>query len=149
MTVCNMSIEAGARAGMIAPDQTTFDYLRGRPFAPAGAAWDKAVERWRKLPTDPGAKYDKSLVFDAANIAPQVTWGTNPGQVAAITSKIPKPADYSDPTDQKTTAEGVLQTTLLFVEYENPNALDGDVQPNYCSSEVTVDFRFTGSFDAA
>jgi 3-isopropylmalate/(R)-2-methylmalate dehydratase large subunit len=107
MTICNMSIEAGARAGMIAPDQTTFDYLRGRPFAPTGAAWDKAVEKWRQLPTDPGAKYDKSLVFAAKDIAPQVTWGTNPGQVTAITSKIPRPADYSDPTDQKTTAQSL------------------------------------------
>jgi len=107
MTICNMSIEAGARAGMIAPDQTTFDYLRGRPFAPAGAAWDKAVEKWRKLPTDPGAKYDKSLVFAAKDIAPQVTWGTNPGQVTAITAKVPRPADYSDPTDQKTTAQSL------------------------------------------
>jgi 3-isopropylmalate/(R)-2-methylmalate dehydratase large subunit len=107
MTVCNMSIEAGARAGMIAPDQTTFDYLRGRPFVPAGESWDKAVERWRTLPTDPGAKYDKSLVFDSKNIAPQVTWGTNPGQVAAIDAKIPKPADFTDPTDQKTTAQSL------------------------------------------
>jgi 3-isopropylmalate/(R)-2-methylmalate dehydratase large subunit len=107
MTICNMSIEAGARAGMIAPDQTTFDYLRGRPFAPAGAAWDKAVEKWRKLPTDPGAKYDKSLVFAAKDIAPQVTWGTNPGQVTAITAKVPRPADYADPTDQKTTAQSL------------------------------------------
>jgi 3-isopropylmalate/(R)-2-methylmalate dehydratase large subunit len=107
MTICNMSIEAGARAGMIAPDQTTFDYLKGRPFAPAGAAWDKAVAYWKTLPTDPGAKYDKSLVFQAADIAPQVTWGTNPGQVAAITAKIPRPADFSDPTDQKTTAQSL------------------------------------------
>ncbi|QDT75237.1 3-isopropylmalate dehydratase large subunit [Lacipirellula limnantheis] len=107
MTICNMSIEAGARAGMIAPDQTTFDYLKGRPFAPAGAAWDKAVAYWKTLPTDPGAKYDKSLVFQAADIAPQVTWGTNPGQVAAITAKIPRPGDFSDPTDQKTTAQSL------------------------------------------
>jgi 3-isopropylmalate/(R)-2-methylmalate dehydratase large subunit len=107
MTICNMSIEAGARAGMIAPDETTFNYLKGRPFAPQDAAWDAAVERWRKLPTDPGAKYDKSLVFDAKNIAPQVTWGTNPGQVAAISSRVPKPADFSDPTDQKTTAQSL------------------------------------------
>ena len=107
MTICNMSIEAGARAGMIAPDQTTFDYLKGRPFAPAGAAWDKAVEYWKTLPTDPGAKYDKSLVFQAADIAPQVTWGTNPGQVAAITAKIPRPGDFNDPTDQKTTAQSL------------------------------------------
>jgi 3-isopropylmalate/(R)-2-methylmalate dehydratase large subunit len=107
MTICNMLIEAGARAGMIAPDETTFAYLKGRPFAPQGAAWDAAVDSWRKLPTDPGASYDKSLVFDARNIAPQVTWGTNPGQVAAITSRVPQPADYSDPTDQKTTAQSL------------------------------------------
>lgn len=107
MTVCNMSIEAGARAGMIAPDETTFAYLKGRPFAPSGAAWDAAVERWRKLPTDPGAKYDKSNVYAAADIAPQVTWGTNPGQVAAVNARIPKPADYSDATDQKTTAQSL------------------------------------------
>ena len=90
MTVCNMSIEAGARAGMIAPDETTFDYLRGREFAP-GRDFDAAVARWRQLPTDPGAKYDKSLVFDAADIAPQVTWGTNPGQVAPVTGHVPDP----------------------------------------------------------
>jgi 3-isopropylmalate/(R)-2-methylmalate dehydratase large subunit len=107
MTICNMSIEAGARAGMIAPDETTYEYLKGRPFAPSGADWDNAVAEWRKLPTDPGATYDKSLVFDAKNIAPQVTWGTNPGQVAAITARIPKPADFSDPTDQKTTAQSL------------------------------------------
>ena len=91
MTVCNMSIEAGARAGMIAPDETTFDYLRGREFAPQGADFDAAVARWKQLPTDPGAKYDKSLVFKAADIAPQVTWGTNPGQVAPVTGKVPDP----------------------------------------------------------
>jgi len=107
MTVCNMSIEAGARAGMIAPDETTFAYLKGRPFAPSGAAWDAAVARWRKLPTDAGAKYDKSLVFNAVDIAPQVTWGTNPGQVAAITAKVPRPADFADATDQKTTAQSL------------------------------------------
>jgi 3-isopropylmalate/(R)-2-methylmalate dehydratase large subunit len=107
MTVCNMSIEAGARAGMIAPDDTTFNYLKGRPFAPSGSKWDQAVERWRKLPTDAGAKYDKSLTFKAADIAPQVTWGTNPGQVAPIDAKVPQPADYSDATDQKTTAQSL------------------------------------------
>jgi 3-isopropylmalate/(R)-2-methylmalate dehydratase large subunit len=107
MTVCNMSIEAGARAGMIAPDETTFAYLKGRPFAPSGAAWDEAVARWRKLPTDPGAKYDKSLKFAAADIAPQVTWGTNPGQVTSVSARVPMPADYTDPTDQKTTAQSL------------------------------------------
>jgi 3-isopropylmalate/(R)-2-methylmalate dehydratase large subunit len=113
MTVCNMSIEAGARAGMIAPDDATFAYLKGRPFAPQGAAWDKAVAEWRKLPTDSGARYDKSLVFDAAKIAPQVTWGTNPGQVTAITDRVPKPGDYSDPTDQKTTAQSLEYMGLV------------------------------------
>ena len=103
MTVCNMSIEAGARAGMIAPDQATFDYIRGREFAPQGAEFDAAVARWRELPTDPGAKYDKSLVFQAKNISPQVTWGTNPGQVAPVVAKVPNPLDFADATDQKTT----------------------------------------------
>ena len=103
MTVCNMSIEAGARAGMIAPDQATFDYIRGREFAPQGAEFDAAVARWKQLPTDPGAKYDKSLVFQAKNISPQVTWGTNPGQVAPVAAKVPGPADFTDATDQKTT----------------------------------------------
>jgi 3-isopropylmalate/(R)-2-methylmalate dehydratase large subunit len=107
MTVCNMSIEAGARAGMIAPDETTYNYLKGRPFAPRGAAWDRAVERWRRLPTDAGARYDKSFVFDGASIAPQVTWGTNPGQVAAVDAKIPRSIDFADPTDQKTTAQSL------------------------------------------
>jgi 3-isopropylmalate/(R)-2-methylmalate dehydratase large subunit len=104
MTVCNMSIEAGARAGMIAPDETTFAYVKGRKYAPTGADWEAAVARWKELPTDPGAKYDKSLVFAGADIAPQVSWGTNPGQVASVNSRIPNPADFSDPTDQKTTA---------------------------------------------
>ncbi len=107
MTICNMSIEAGARAGMIAPDETTFAYLKGREFAPQGAAWDKAVAEWRKLPSDPGAKYDKSLVFAAADIAPQVTWGTNPGQVTSVNAKVPAPGDFSDPTEQKATAQAL------------------------------------------
>ena len=102
MTVCNMSIEAGARAGMIAPDEITYEYLRGRPFVPED--FDAAVEKWKQLPTDEGATYDKSLKFAAADIAPQVTWGTNPGLVAAVDSTVPTPADYSDPTDQKTAA---------------------------------------------
>jgi len=98
MTVCNMSIEAGARAGMIAPDQKTFDYLRGREFAPKD--FDAAVARWKRLPSDPGASYDKSLSFSAADIAPQITWGTNPGQVIAVTASIPDPSTLGDETDQ-------------------------------------------------
>ena len=89
MTVCNMSIEGGARAGMVAPDDTTFEYLAGRPMAPQGAEWDKAVARWRMLPTDPGAKYDKSLSFDAADIEPMISFGTNPGMTIPITGTVP------------------------------------------------------------
>ena len=105
MTVCNMSIEAGARAGMIAPDETTFNYLRGRKFVPQD--FDAVVAKWRELPTDAGAEYDKSLKFQAADIAPQVTWGTNPGLVVPVTSRVPVPADFSDPTEQKTAANAL------------------------------------------
>jgi 3-isopropylmalate/(R)-2-methylmalate dehydratase large subunit len=107
MTICNMSIEGGARAGLIAPDDTTYNYLRGRPHAPQGAEFDKAVERWRTLPTDIGAKYDKSLVFDGDEIAPQVSWGTNPGQVASVDARIPKPGEFSDPSEQKAAASAL------------------------------------------
>jgi 3-isopropylmalate/(R)-2-methylmalate dehydratase large subunit len=101
MTVCNMSIEAGARAGLIAPDQTTFDYLRGKPKSPIN--FEAAVKKWRKLPSDPGARYDRTEVFGAQEIEPQVTWGTNPGQVLGISSKVPSPASFSDATEQKST----------------------------------------------
>ncbi len=101
MTVCNMSIEAGARAGMIAPDETTFEYLKGREFAPADL--DAAIQRWKQLPSDPGAHYDKVSKFEGADIEPQVTWGTNPGQVASVTAAVPDPADCSDETERKST----------------------------------------------
>jgi 3-isopropylmalate/(R)-2-methylmalate dehydratase large subunit len=104
MTVCNMSIEAGARAGLIAPDETTYEYLRGRPQVPQGEHFDRAVRRWRTLPTDEGASYNKSLTFAAADISPQVTWGTNPGQVTPVTGQVPVPADFGDEIEQKTTA---------------------------------------------
>ena len=102
MTVCNMSIEAGARAGMIAPDETTFNYLRGRPFAPKD--FDAAVAHWKLLPSDPGAKYDSVKIFDGADIEPQVTWGTNPGQVSSISARVPSPSECGDETEQKSTA---------------------------------------------
>jgi 3-isopropylmalate/(R)-2-methylmalate dehydratase large subunit len=102
MTVCNMSIEAGARAGMIAPDKTTFDYLRGREFAPRD--FDAAVVRWSQLPSDPGAAYDKVLVFDAADVLPQVTWGTNPGQVAPVTGRVPSPTEAASDADRNSIA---------------------------------------------
>jgi len=110
MTVCNMSIEAGARAGMIAPDAKTYDYLRGREFAPQD--FSQAVARWEQLPSDNGALYDKSLVFQAADIAPQVTWGTNPGQVAPVTGRVPDPTVFRDETDQKTAARALEYMSL-------------------------------------
>jgi 3-isopropylmalate/(R)-2-methylmalate dehydratase large subunit len=112
MTVCNMSIEGGARAGLVAPDEKTYEYLRGRPQAPQGAAFDRAVARWRELATDPGAKYDKSLVFDGSKIEPQVSWGTNPGQVAPVTGKVPRPGDFSDPNEQKAAASALTYMGL-------------------------------------
>ncbi len=102
MTVCNMSIEAGAKAGLIAPDDTTFEYLKGRPHAPQGAAWDQAVEAWRQLRTDDGAKWDKEVFIDATKLTPFVSWGTNPAQVLPIDGVIPSPADAADATTADT-----------------------------------------------
>jgi 3-isopropylmalate/(R)-2-methylmalate dehydratase large subunit len=96
MTICNMSIEGGARAGLIAPDDTTFEYVHGRPHAPQGRDWDVAVERWRALPTDDGAHYDRSVTIDASDLEPMVTYGTNPGMGIPITSRVPSPADQGD-----------------------------------------------------
>ena len=107
MTVCNMSIEAGAKAGLIAPDDTTFAYLQGRTHAPQGDLWDAAVADWRTLVTDEGAEWDKAVVIDAADITPQVSWGTNPGQVASIDAVIPSPDSYADPTTRETVARAL------------------------------------------
>ncbi len=96
MTVCNMSIEAGARAGMIAPDATTFDYVRGRPYAPKGEALDRAIEYWSTLPSDPGAHYDTIVVMNAADVVPMVTWGTSPETAIPVTARVPDPADEPD-----------------------------------------------------
>ncbi len=96
MTVCNMTIEAGARAGLIAPDETTFAYIKGRPMAPKGAAWEQAIAYWKTLPSDRGAHYDKEIVLDAATIVPQVTWGTSPEDVLPITGNVPNPAETAD-----------------------------------------------------
>jgi len=106
MTVCNMSIEGGARAGMIAPDEKTFAYLRGRKYAPKD--FDAAAVRWKNLPSDLGAVFDRTLRIDAATLTPQVTWGTNPGQVVAVDSRVPSPADFVDPNDRKS-AERALE----------------------------------------
>jgi len=106
MTVCNMSIEGGARAGMIAPDEKTFAYLRGRKYAPKD--FDTAVAGWKSLPSDPGAVFDRTLEINAATLTPQVTWGTNPGQVVAVDARVPSPSDFSDPNERKS-AERALE----------------------------------------
>src|SRR4029077_17101552 len=98
MTVCNMSIEAGARAGLVAPDETTFGYLRGRPRAPHGAAWGAALDYWRTLPTDADAAFGREVTIDGSALSPFVTWGTNPGHAAPLSSAVPDPASLSDAT---------------------------------------------------
>ena len=130
MTICNMSIEAGARAGMVAPDQTTFDYLQGRPHAPQGADWDAAVEYWKTLPTDEGAKFDEEVFLDANTLDPFVTWGTNPGQGVSLLDVVPNPADIADP-NEKAAAERAL-------EYM-------DLTPGTKMKDIKVDTVFLGS----
>jgi len=112
MTICNMSIEGGARAGMVAPDDATIDYVAGREFAPQGAAWDEAVRRWRQLPTDEGATYDKSITLNATDLEPMITYGTNPGMGMPITSRIPDPAGIAD-TNQRAALEKALKYMAL------------------------------------
>ncbi|MBO0775659.1 MAG: 3-isopropylmalate dehydratase large subunit, partial [Actinobacteria bacterium] len=130
MTICNMSIEAGARAGLVAPDETTVSYLAGRPHAPQGAQWDAALEYWRSLPSDPDAVFDREVTVDAAALSPFVTWGTNPAQAAPIASAIPDPADMADP-GQRASAERALAYMGL--------------QPGTPFSEIRVDTVFVGS----
>jgi 3-isopropylmalate/(R)-2-methylmalate dehydratase large subunit len=107
MTICNMSIEAGARAGMIAPDDITFDYLEGRPYAPKGAGWEAALSYWRSLPTDPGAGFDREVEIAGAHLVPFVSWGTNPAQVVPVTGTVPHPDDFSDLLDRDATARAL------------------------------------------
>lgn len=130
MTVCNMAIELGAKAGMVAADQTTFDYLQGRPFAPKGADWDAAVAYWSTLKTDAGAKFDAELVLDGNAIEPQVTWGTNPGQVISINTPIPAPEDFTDPV-----ARSSAQKALEYMALTAGQKL----------SDVKIDKAFIGS----
>ncbi len=112
MTVCNMSIEAGARAGMVAPDDTTFAYVEGRPHAPRGAAWEAALDAWRALPTDDGARFDREVALDAAAIMPHVSWGTNPGQVAPIDAAVPDPDAFGDPAARESAARALTYMGL-------------------------------------
>jgi len=120
MTVCNMSIEGGARAGLIAPDDTTFEYVNGRPFAPKGADWDAAVERWRQLPTDEGATYDKEITIDATELEPMITWGTNPGMGIPITQPVPAPSTARD-----TLERDALNKALAYMALEPGKPLLG------------------------
>ena len=130
MTICNMSIEWGAKAGMIAPDQTTFDYIEGRPEAPRGADWDAAVEHWKSLRTDDDATFDKEIVLDASTMTPFVTWGTNPGQGVPLGANVPSPDDFEDASD-KLACENALSYMGL--------------QAGTPMREVRVDTVFVGS----
>ncbi|MDX6466369.1 MAG: 3-isopropylmalate/(R)-2-methylmalate dehydratase large subunit, partial [Gaiellaceae bacterium] len=112
LTICNMSIEAGARAGMIAPDETTFAYHEGRPGAPSGADWEASLERWRALPSDPDAVFDRELEIDVSELGSQVTWGTNPGMVVPIDGTVPDPAEMDD-ADERAAAERALAYMAL------------------------------------
>ena len=130
MTICNMSIEGGARAGLIAPDDTTFEYIAGRPHAPAGAAFDEAVERWRALPSDAGASYSKSITIDAAALEPMITYGTNPGMGMGISDRVPSPGDAASDSDRRT-----LEKALAYM----------DLQPGEPLAGHKVDTVFIGS----
>ena len=112
MTICNMSIEGGARAGMVAPDETTYQYLTGRPAAPKGADWERALELWRQLPTDDGATFDKSIYIDAAALEPMITFGTNPGMGIPITAPVPDPSSVSDPVERESLGKALRYMDL-------------------------------------
>jgi 3-isopropylmalate/(R)-2-methylmalate dehydratase large subunit len=112
MTVCNMSIEAGARAGMTAPDDTTFQYMCGRPYAPKGEAWERAVENWRRLPTDDGAQYDRKVTLDGAALEPMITFGTNPGMGIPIGGAVPDPAAVGDPIERDSIRKALAYMAL-------------------------------------
>ncbi len=130
MTVCNMSIEAGARAGMIAPDQTTFDYMRGRDNVPQGKDFEKAVSEWGKLSTDVGAEYDRVVIVKSEDLEPHVSWGTNPGMVGSISSRIPNPDDYSDEGERES-----IERALAYM----------DLEPGTRIQDIPVDRIFIGS----
>jgi 3-isopropylmalate/(R)-2-methylmalate dehydratase large subunit len=130
MTVCNMSIEAGARAGLVSPDEKVFDYVKGRPYAPKGALWSQALAYWRTLPSDPGASYDREVAIAASEVAPMVTWGTNPEQVTPVTGRIPDPAEETDPERRSR-----MEKALAYM----------DLAPGTEMRHITVDRVFIGS----
>ncbi len=112
MTLCNMAIEAGARAGLVAPDEVTFAYLKGRPYAPKGELWERAVAYWKSLPTDPDATYDRTVTVDASRLSPQVTWGTNPGQVTGVDGRVPDPEQITDPVERESARKALAYMGL-------------------------------------
>ena len=130
MTVCNMSIEGGARAGLIAPDDKTFEYIKGRPYAPKGENWNKAINFWRSLPSDRGAEYDKKININASNIYPQVTWGTSPQDVASIDGKVPDPKNIED-----INRKNAIQRSIDYM----------GLKPNQKIRDIKIDKVFIGS----
>ncbi|MCB1156016.1 MAG: 3-isopropylmalate dehydratase large subunit [Leptospiraceae bacterium] len=130
MTVCNMSIEAGARAGFIAPDEKTFAYIQGKDYAPKGADWDKAVSKWKTYSSDAGASYDKTIIIKAEDIAPMVTWGTSPGQVVPVNANVPKPSEFSDQV-----AKGSAEKALAYMNLEAGMKI----------TDIKIDHVFIGS----
>jgi 3-isopropylmalate/(R)-2-methylmalate dehydratase large subunit len=130
MTICNMSIEAGARAGMVAPDDTTFAYLEGRPAAPKGVEWEAALDRWRSLTSDQDAAFDQDVEIDVRELAPQVTWGTNPGMVTSVEGSVPDPADLDDPDDRE-----AAERALVYMALE----------PGTAIQDINLDRVFIGS----
>ncbi len=130
MTVCNMTIEGGARAGLIAPDETTFAYVEGRPFAPRGAPRERALAYWTTLPTDPGASYDTTVAIDASTFEPFVTWGTNPSQAEPVTGRVPDPAAQADPR-----ARAAIERALTYMA----------LRPGTPIQEISIDRVFIGS----
>ena len=130
LTVCNMSIEAGARAGLVAPDDVTFSYLEGRPYAPSGAAWQAALDYWRTLPSDADASFDNEVVLDAGTLTPYVTWGTNPGQALPLAASVPDPDSFADPG-----ARAAAERALTYM----------DLKPGTALRDIAVDTVFVGS----
>jgi 3-isopropylmalate/(R)-2-methylmalate dehydratase large subunit len=130
MTICNMSIEAGARAGLIAPDDTTYAYLEDKPHAPKGAAWDEAIAAWRLLPTDPGAEFDEEIILEASTLEPYVSWGTNPGQTLPISGSVPFPSDFDEPVERDST-----ERALAYM----------DLEPGTPITDIWIDRVFIGS----
>ena len=144
MTICNMSIEWGAKAGMVAPDETTFAYLKGRPHAPEGEAWDAAVEYWRTLRTDEDAVFDAEVDIDASTLTPFVTWGTNPGQGVGLGEAVPSPEDFSDPVD-RAAAERALEYMDLVAGTNMKDIRVDTVFLGSCTNGRIEDLRLAAS----